>query len=209
MGSMFNVDTIVQSGGLLAIGFIIFAESGLLIGFFLPGDTLLFAAGVLAGQHKLSLAALLPTVIISAIIGYQVGYKIGEKAGPRVFTRSEGLFFNKEYIEKSETFFEHHGGKAIVLARFVAIVRTFVSVVAGASKMDARRYFLYNVIGAVLWGTSVTLLGFWLGNTIPNVDRYILPVVGAAIVLTAVGPMFHILRQPKIRSRIRKKIFRN
>lgn len=205
---MFDIDRILQSGGIVAVGLIVFAESGLLIGFFLPGDTLLFAAGVFAGQGKLSLGWLLPTIIIAAIAGYQVGYIIGEKAGPKFFKRKEGLLFNKEYVERSEKFFEKHGGKAIILARFIAIVRTLVSVVAGISRMDKRKYFAYNVIGAVLWGTSVTMMGFWLGNAIPNIDNYILPAVAVAIAITVAGPLFHALRHPKTRAQIKDQLRR-
>jgi membrane-associated protein len=145
---MINVDSILQGGGLLAVALIIFAECGLLLGFFLPGDTLLIAAGVFAAQGKLPIALLLPIVAIAAIAGYQVGYLIGERAGPRVFKRKDGLLFREEYVDRAQDFFTRHGGKAILLARFIAVVRTFVPLVAGIGiiqrsgchLMDFQRY---------------------------------------------------------------------
>lgn len=203
---MLSVNHIIATGGLLAVGLIVFAESGLLIGFFLPGDTLLFSAGIFASQGKLPLIPLLVTVVLSAIIGYQVGYIIGERAGPILFKRKGSWLFDREYVDRAQAFFDKHGGKAIIMARFVAIVRTLVSVLAGIGKMDRRRYFIYNVIGATLWGISVTLLGFWLGKSVPNIDHYILPVVLLAVVLTAGGPIIHLLRQKRVRDHLLKSL---
>ena len=163
-----NVDNIVQTGGLLVIGLMIFAESGLLIGIILPGDSLLLAAGVFAGKGRLPIGWLLPIVIIAAIIGYEVGYGIGKRIGPRLFKRSDGFLFRKEYIAKTETFFHKYGAATIILARFVANVRTLVSAIAGASLMNRRNYFIYNVIGAVVWGGGVTLLGTGWATTYPT-----------------------------------------
>lgn len=180
---MFNVGDIIQAGGLLAVGLIIFAESGLLLGFFLPGDTLLLTAGLLAGKGKLPLGWLLFTAIISAIIGYQVGYGIGERIGPRLFKRHNGILFREDYVARTRAFLEKYGASTIVLARFVAYVRTFISVIAGAGQMNRRAYFLYNVIGAVLWGGGITLLGYALGSEVPNIDHYFFPVIIALLVL--------------------------
>ena len=154
-----DVNTIVQTGGLLAIALIIFAESGLLLGFFLPGDTLLLTAGLFAGKDRLPIGWLLITVIVSAIVGYQVGYVFGERMGPKLFRRKSGILFREDYIEKTREYFVKYGAVTIIAARFIAHVRTFVSVIAGAGKMDKRQYFICNVIGAVWWGGSITLVG--------------------------------------------------
>lgn len=195
-------ETIVQSGGLLLIGAIIFAESGLLVGFFLPGDTLLFSAGFFASQDKLPLGWLLLVVIAMAVIGDNVGYSIGHKAGPRIFKKKDGILFRQEYIERAEKFYTEHGGKTITLARFVPIVRTFAPVVAGAGKMDRRRFLLFNALGATVWGAGVTLLGYFLGTKIPNIDKYLLPVVLLAMIVTFSSPLIHIVREPKARRAI-------
>lgn len=198
-----NPETIVQSGGLLLIGAIIFAESGLLVGFFLPGDTLLFSAGFFASQDKLPLISLLAIVIFTAIIGDNVGYSIGKKAGKRIFKKEDGILFRKEYIQRAEVFYEKNGGKTVTLARFVPIVRTFAPVVAGAGNMDRRRFLAYNALGATVWGAGVTLLGYFLGSKIPNIDKYLLPIVLAAMIFTFSGPIIHIIREPKARKTIK------
>jgi membrane-associated protein len=199
-----SVDHIVQTGGLLAIALIIFAETGLLIGFFLPGDTLLIAAGILSSQGKLPLWALIPVTAVAAILGYQVGYIIGERAGPRFFKRREGILFRIEYIERAEDFFNRHGGKTIILARFVAVVRTIVPLVAGVGKMPKKLFFTYNIIGAILWVTSVTLAAYWLGSKIPNIDKYLIILVVLAMVFTTAGTLEEMLR-----TKPRRQAFKN
>ena len=158
----------VERGGLIVLAIIVFAESGLLIGFFLPGDSLLFFAGFLASDAGGHLLPALPwvalTSAVAAIVGDQVGYLIGSKFGPALFKREKSRFFNPEYVDKAEAFFAKHGSKTIVLARFVPIVRTFVPTVAGASRMNYRTFITYNVIGGVLWGAGVTTLGYFLGE---------------------------------------------
>ncbi len=195
-------DALIESGGLLAIGAIIFAESGLLIGFFLPGDTLLFTAGFFAAQDKLPLGWLLVIVLLAAIIGYEVGYEIGHRWGRRLFKKKDGIIFRQEYIQKAEAFYETHGGKTVILARFVPIVRTFTSVVAGISAMDRRKYLLYNILGSIPWCVGVTLLGYWLGSQIPSIDKYLLPAVAFAMVLTFGSPLYHILKDKKSRQKL-------
>lgn len=168
---------------------IIFAETGLLVGFFLPGDSMLFTAGMLmatgAIQFPLWLAVLL--FVVAAIIGNQCGYLIGRKAGPAIFNRPDSKLFKAEHVDKAQAFFEKHGGKALILARFVPIVRTFVPVISGVARMDARRFFVYNVIGGVAWAGLVTLLGVWLGQ-IPWVGKNI-DLIFIAIVLISVVPI--------------------
>nr|WP_049759071.1 VTT domain-containing protein [Renibacterium salmoninarum] len=169
---------------------IIFAETGLLIGFFLPGDSLLFTAGLLtaAGKLPINIWVLALLLIICAIVGNQVGYLIGKKAGPAIFKRPDSRFFKQENIAKAHAFFEKHGGKALVLARFVPIVRTFVPVIVGVAQMDRKKFFLFNVIGGVLWAGGVTLLGFILGDRFPWVTAN-LDLIFVIIVLISVVPI--------------------
>jgi membrane-associated protein len=201
---VFNPDNIVQTGGLLAIAFMIFAESGLLVGIILPGDSLLLAAGVFAGKGKLPIDWLIFLVIVTAIIGYEVGYLIGKRIGPKLFKRDDGFLFRKEYIDKTEVFFNKYGPATLVLARFVANVRTLVSAIAGASNMNRRTFFTYNVIGAVLWGGGVTLLGYWLGSNVPNIDKYIIPLVIAALLIIYAFTLWELTKSPQRRRNLKK-----
>lgn len=194
---MLDVTHLIQSGGLLLIGFIIFAETGLLVGFFLPGDTLLFTAGFFAAQGKLNLAVLLVVVIVAAIIGNEVGYEIGHRTGKRIFKKKDGVLFREEYIERAETFYEKHGGKTIILARFVPVIRTFSAVVAGVGNMPRMKFFIYNVVGAILWCVSVTLLGYWLGSKIPNIDKYLLPIIILAMLFSFSPTIVHFIKESK------------
>ena len=200
---MFNVDHILQAGGLLAVAAILFAETGLLVGFFLPGDTLLIAAGIFAEEHRLPLWALLPVAALAAIIGYQVGYKIGEKAGPRLFRRKDGLLFRQDYIDRTKAIVEKHGVKAILIARFIVVVRTIVPLMAGMGKMNKRSFLAINVVGGILWTTSVILAAYWLGSKVPNIDHYIVILLVLAMVLTSGSVLYGLL---KSRSK-RKELF--
>lgn len=206
--SILDPETIITTGGLLLIAFIVFAESGLLFGFFFPGDTLLFLAGTLAAQGQFSLPTVVTVIMISAILGGQVGYIIGLRAGPKVFNKQDGILFRHEYIERSEKFYAKHGGKTILLARFVPIVRTFAPVVAGMGKMDVKRFSFYNIAGSALWGAGVTILGYFFGQRIPNIDHYILPIIGLVMVLSFGPTLYHILSNPKSRLLIRQKLFK-
>ena len=187
----------VEKGGLFVLGIIIFAESGLLVGFFLPGDSLLFFAGFLSSSAGGNLLPALPWVALvcalAAIAGDQVGYMIGAKFGPKVFDRPKGRFFNPEYVVKAEAFFAKHGSKTIVMARFVPIVRTFVPTVAGASHMHYRTFLTYNILGGLLWGAGITTLGYFLGE-IEAVKNNI-ELAALAIVAVSVLPMaFELVR---------------
>ncbi|HSO95061.1 MAG TPA: VTT domain-containing protein [Acidimicrobiia bacterium] len=192
-----NIFNSISPYGELVAWLIVFAETGLLIGFFLPGDSLLFTAGVLAGQSKLDLWLLLPGAFIAAVAGDQVGYMIGHRAGPRLFRRPDSRFFKQEYVARTHAFFEHHGPKAVVLARFVPIVRTFMPVLAGVGRMERRLFTVYNLIGAGIWAVGVTLLGFALGNAIgSNVDTYLLPLI-ALVILISLIPVYVEWRRQK------------
>ena len=166
--ALFNIESWLESGGLLLLAAIVFAESGLFIGFFLPGDSLLFIAGFLTakagGNHLPSLPIVALVVVLAAIAGDQVGYLFGRKVGPSLFDRPESRFFKPAHVERAHAFLEHHGSKTIVMARFVPVVRTFAPIVAGVGKMKYRTFLTFNVIGGLLWGVGVTTLGHFLGN---------------------------------------------
>ena len=181
-----DVRQLVQLGGYFGLTAIIFAETGLFVGFFLPGDSLLVTAGLLSSQPEFGLNVWLLGVIltISAILGNTVGYQFGKALGPRLFTRDDSLLFKKKHLFAAQAFYEKHGGKTLVIARFMPIVRTFVPIVAGMGKMDFKRYTAYNVLGAVLWIWSMLLTGYLLGRYIPGVEHHIEKVILLVIFLS-------------------------
>jgi len=188
-------------GGLLLIGLIIFAESGLLIGFFLPGDTLLFTAGFFAAQGKLPLAGVMAAIFLGAVIGDNLGYTIGKKTGPKLFTKKDGIIFRQEYVQRAEKFYEKHGGKTIIIARYIAIVRTFAPLVAGVGNMKRSKFIIYNLIGAALWTVSIVMLGYVLGNVIdPHIlDKSVLIAFFLATFITVGPTLWHLLREERLR----------
>ena len=196
---MHSLIPLIKTIGYLGVFAIVFAESGLLIGFFFPGDTLLFAAGILAHEHYFNIVLLILGASIAAIIGDSTGYWFGKKAGPAIFTRNDSLFFKKEYVEKAQAFFAKYGRKTIVLSRYVPVVRTFVPVIAGVGVMRYRTFFLYNVIGGIAWCASMSLVGYYLGAKIPNIDAYVLPLVVAVFVLSFVPVVLELLNRKKKR----------
>lgn len=197
-----NVNDIIQSGGLAAIMAIIFAESGMLVGFFLPGDTLLLAAGVFAAQGKLPIVLTIVLIALAAILGDNTGYHIGRLTGKRIFRKKDGILFRKEYIEKAEGVYEKYGGKIMLLAHFLPIVRTFAPLVAGAAHMPRWKFFIFDAIGDIVWAALVTLLGYWLGSKIPNLDHYILPTV-LVVCCVSIGPMiWHLVGDRETRTRL-------
>jgi membrane-associated protein len=190
--------TLLESLGpwaLIGILIIIFAECGLLIGFFLPGDSLLFTAGLLVSTGFIDTNILIVCLLITiaALAGNFTGYWIGHKAGPAVFSRPNSRFFRREYVDRTKQFFDRFGGRAIVLARFVPIVRTFITVMAGAAGMSFRSYAIYTTIGGVLWGVGVTLLGYYLGNITFIQEHIELIIIG--MVLLSVVPIYFELRR--------------
>jgi membrane-associated protein len=190
--TMLNPTSLIESGGVIVVGLIIFAESGMFVGFFFPGDTLLLSGGVFAAQGKLSLLFLIITVIIAAIAGDNTGYQIGYSLGGRLFAKGDGLFFRKRYVEESEKFYERYGSKTMMLAHFIPIVRTFAPIVAGAGKMHRVRFFIFDAIGDISWAIIVIMLGYWFGQRIPNIDHYILPTVGAVVILSFGPVVYHV-----------------
>lgn len=183
--------------GLWGIIGIIFAETGLFVGFFLPGDSLLVTAGVLASQGHLPLVLLAPLAFIAAIAGNLIGYAFGAHVGPRLFSKDDSLFFHKKHLEHSKRFFERHGGKAVILSRFVPIVRTFVPILAGVGSMPYDRFVRHTVIGAALWTVPLIFLGYGLGKAIGDVDRYILPIITIIIMASFLPALFHYNKKPR------------
>ena len=191
MLALFNIQNWLESGGLVLLGLIVFAESGLLIGFFLPGDSLLFIAGFLSSSAGSNVLPPLPLVALvttlCAIAGDQVGYWFGHRVGPALFDRPKSRVFNPKNVEKAHAFLEKYGPKTIVLARFVPVVRTFAPIVAGVGKMNYRTFVLYNIIGGVVWGGGVTTLGYFLGEV--NFVKENIEIASLAIVALSIAPI--------------------
>lgn len=203
---IFDAEAIITAGGLLAIAFIVFAESGLFFGFMFPGDTLLLTAGFFAAQGLLPIGPLVAIIVVAAILGDNVGYQTGRRFGPSVFKREDGLFFRKEYIDRAQAFYERHGGITITLARFFPAIRTFAPIVAGVGKMHWAKFAFYNVIGALAWGVGVTMLGYFIGSQAPGVEQFMFWMV----IIVAHGFMFFILynifKRPEVRQRLKQNI---
>lgn len=191
---MFDVSHLIQAGGLLLIGAVIFGESGVFIGFFFPGDTLLLTAGVFAAQGKLSLLSIILVVAAAAIAGDNVGYHIGKRYGRRLFRKPDGLVFRQEYVQRSEKFYERWGTRTMLIAHFVPIVRTFVPPVAGVAKMSYPKFVLFDAIGDTAWAVIVTMVGYWFGTKIPNLDHYIVLAVVAVVLITLGPTVYHVAK---------------
>ncbi len=196
----YSLDDVVRWGGYVVLTAIVFAETGLLIGFFLPGDSLLITAGLVAAAGHLNIWWLNGLLILAAIVGDSVGYAIGQRAGPRLFTRPQSLLFNPRHLDRTRAFYERHGAKTIVIARFVPIVRTFAPVVAGVGQMEYRRFIFYNVAGGVGWVTSMTWAGYLLGQAVPNIGDHIHVVVAIVILLSLVPIFVELIRERRRRS---------
>mgnify|MGYP000881296149 FL=1 len=205
---MFDVAHIVQSGGLLLIAIIIFLESGMMVGFFLPGDTLLFSAGILAAAGHLPIIPAIAIIALAAIAGDNTGYHIGRKLGPRLFRKEDGIIFRKDLILKAEKFYEKYGTKTLLIAHFIPVVRSFVPVAAGAGKMDYKRFVIFDAIGDMLWATSITLLGYFVGSRIPGIQKMVEPTLLIIVLITLLPTIYHALKDPKIRARLNARFDR-
>jgi membrane-associated protein len=181
---------LVQAAGYLGIFAIIFSETGMPFGFIFPGDSLLFVAGLLASQGVFEIVPLLLLTTSAAILGDTVGYALGKYAGPKLFTREKGFFFSQSMVRKTEAFYARYGVRAIILSRFVPTVRTFIPMFAGVGRMRYRTFLTYNIVGALLWGTGVTYLGYALGNVFPNLEHYLLPII-IAIIIASASPLVY------------------
>lgn len=193
----FGVDLValIKTVGLIGLFLIVFAETGLFLGFFFPGDSLLFVAGLLAAQGLFSPEALIATIAVAAITGNMAGYWFGGKVGPKLFDREDSLLFRKQHVYRAQAFYEEHGAKTIALARFIPIVRTFAPIVAGVAKMRYRTFLAYNIIGGLVWTVGLVLGGYLFGNLISDVDRYLLPVILAIIVVSFLPAVWHVMKE--------------
>ena len=190
--------TLIKTLGLLGVVLIIFAESGLFFGFFLPGDSLLFTAGIRASKGYLPISALLVFCLIAAVLGDNVGYAFGKKTGPLIFSREDSRFFRKSYLEKTTAFYQKHGKKTIIFARFIPIVRTFAPILAGVAAMDYKIFFRYNLIGGVIWTWGVLGLAYILGNIIPNIERFLTPIIIIILALSFIPAIIEFFKRKKI-----------
>ena len=192
---IYDVESLVRVGGLAALTAIVFTETGLLVGFFLPGDSLLVTAGIFAARGDLDLWTLNVVLSLAAIFGDTVGYGIGFKSGPMIFTRENSLFFNRKHLVTAKEFYDQYGGFTIFIARFIPILRTFAPVVAGVGKMKYRRFIAYNVFGGIFWVMSMTFVGYFLGRMVPNIEEQIHLVIAVVIFLSLLPGIIKLARE--------------
>lgn len=197
-----SLETLIQSAGYLGVGAIVFAESGLLIGFFLPGDSLLFTAGFLASQGFFNITLMAAICFVAAVAGDSVGYAFGHRYGRKLFLRPNSRFFKQEHLLRAEAFYAKHGGKTIIMARFIPVVRTFAPIVAGMGRMSYPKFLSFNLVGGALWGIGLPYLGYWLGGKIPGIDRYLIPVLAIIIFLSILPGILEMLKTPERRRTI-------
>ena len=197
----YSLDQLIRWGGYALLTGIVFTETGLLVGCFLPGDSLLITAGLVAATGALNIWVINTLLIVAAVVGDSVGYAIGRRLGPKLFTREKSLLFNPKHVERTRRFYERHGAKTIVIARFVPIIRTFAPVLAGVGRMEYRRFLTYNVLGGMGWVTGMTWAGYGLGHAVPNIGRHIHIVVIVVILLSCVPIAVEILRERRKQSR--------
>lgn len=201
----FDLLEFIKMASILGVALVVFAESGLLVGFFLPGDSLLFATGFLIHAGFLNINIHLAVLIIfaAAVLGDTVGYTFGRKLGPTLFRKKDARLFKQKYIQQAQDFYEKHGGKTIIIARFVPIVRTFAPIVAGAGKMEYKRFLMFNLIGGFLWAAGVTYAGYLLGGVFESagieIDHVLLPLIAIIILISVLPPAIHILKEKKNR----------
>ena len=195
LSGAYTLDQLILWGGYLLLVGIVFTETGLLVGFFLPGDSLLITAGLLAGMGSLNIWWLNGVVNAAAILGDSTGYAIGRRLGPRIFTRPKSMLFNPKHVQRTQRFYEKYGAKTIVIARFVPIIRTFAPVLAGVGSMRYRRFLTYNVVGGIGWVVSMTLAGYLLGQTVPNISKHMHELVIVIIVLSVIPIAVEVYRE--------------
>lgn len=207
-----ELEEVIRAIGVLGIAAIVFAESGLLIGFFLPGDTLLFTAGFLAhdGIIGVNVHLMVAILFVAAVLGDNVGYWFGKKAGPRIFKREDSILFHKENLQRAEKFYEKWGPITLVIARFTPVVRTFAPIVAGVGKMNYKRFMFYNLFGGLLWTASLTYLGYYGGAFLEangiDVEALVVPVIIFAVLVSLFSPLLHIIRDPKSRNMVLRRL---
>ncbi len=201
--SLLNPVYLLELFGYAGLGVVVFAETGLLVGVFLPGDTLLIAAGIFASRGHLNITLAITIIVVAAIVGDTVGYFFGNKVGPRLFKREDARFFSRENVQEGHAFFEKYGPQSVILARFIPGVRTCVPVVAGVTKMSYRKFAAYNVMGGLFWGVVVTMLGYTLGRIVPHIDSYILPVVIIVSIASFVPAIMHFKNRRAVKEGLR------
>jgi membrane-associated protein len=197
---IYDVESLVRVGGLVGLAIIVFVETGLLIGFFLPGDSLLVTAGLFAARGDLEVVPMIVVLSIAAIAGDTVGYYIGARTGPKLFTRPDSLLFNRKHLITTKEFYERHGPFTIVIARFIPILRTFAPVVAGIGAMEYRRFIVYNVAGGIGWVVTTVLGGYYLGQLVPNIHDHIHKVIAVVIVLSLLPAIIKVAKEKLKRS---------
>lgn len=201
----FDLIEFVKWGGVFAVAAVIFAESGLLIGFFLPGDSLLFTAGFLtsAGYVPINIHLLVLILFFAAALGDSVGYMFGRRVGPKIFNRPNSRVFKQENVQKASEFYEKHGGKTIILARFMPVIRTFAPIIAGVAKMNYRTFLTYNIIGALIWAVGITYAGYFIGSYFVSIgveiDHVLIPIVGLILLTSIIPPIWHLMKDKKQR----------
>ena len=199
---MFDLEQSIRTIGLWGVFAVVFAETGLLIGFFLPGDSLLFTAGFLASQGVFDIHALSHGCFIAAVLGNFTGYAFGHRVGRKLFERPDSRFFKQAHLVKAHAFYEKYGARALVLARFIPVVRVFAPIVAGVGLMDYRKFVFFNLLGGALWTYGLTWLGYFLGSRIPGVDRYLFPIIALILVASVLPAVIHVWQDPEHRAEI-------
>ena len=202
MSEIFGFDLIglVTAIGYIGVFSMVFAESGLLVGFLFPGDSLLFTAGFLASQGAFNILLLIILCFVGAVAGDSVGYAFGKRVGNTIFTGEDSVFFHKNNLERARVFYEKYGGKAIILARFMPFARTFAPILAGVGAMQYRRFVAYNIVGGLLWAVGITALGYFLGSVVPDVDAYLFPIVGVIIFLSVLPGIIHLVKDGMLKT---------
>jgi membrane-associated protein len=190
-----DLKSFIETVGYIGVTLIVYAESGLLVGFFLPGDSLLFTAGFLASQGVFNIYLLCALCFIAAVTGDATGYWFGHKVGRRLFEREDSRLFKKKYLIRAEEFFQKQGGKAIFLARFIPVVRTFTPIIAGAASMRYSYFAMWNITGALAWAVGITVAGYLLGSQIPDIDKYLLPIIAVIIVVSVAPGAWHVFKE--------------
>jgi membrane-associated protein len=202
----FDLREIIQAIGYVGVFSIVFAESGLMVGFFLPGDSLLFTAGFLASIGVFNIHLLVIGCFIAAVAGDQLGYYIGHRFGRRLFHKEDSLLFHKDHLMRAEKFYEKHGGKTIILARFMPVIRAFAPVVAGVGKMRYTTFLLYDIVGGLLWAVALPYLGYYLGRSIPDIDKYLIPIIGLIVFASIAPGIYHTLKTKQQRQQLLNKV---
>ena len=208
MEYLFGLDlvTLIKAAGYIGFFFIFFFGSGLVFGFFFSGGCLLFTAGFLASQDYLRITPLVILTLSGAILGDSFGYAFGRKVGKKIFKKEDSLLFHKSYLQKAKNYYEKYGGKTIILARFIPIVRTFAPILAGVGEMKYSQFLSYNIIGGILWGLGMPLLGYFLGNTVPNIDQYLIPIILFIIIVSMIPPFWHLLKEKHHRDEVKSVV---